>query len=154
MVNFSVLEANARVASTTPHENVATLSRGKRHAFVAAKWGGKRWDPHCADSLEQTNVSAGILRIRLIDGKNLHAGDVTGKSDPFCVFGCGRHDKHHKLRTSEAMSSVQKQTLNPVWNETLMLNVPSLDETLTVWVWDWDHPPKVGLLLRSWSAFY
>jgi Ca2+-dependent lipid-binding protein len=75
----------------------------------------------------------------------LPIADLSGKSDPYIVFACGRWDKKHKLKQGEkhsVKSSVKRQTLNPDWDETLMLNVPSLSEGLTAWCWDWDSPPK------------
>ncbi len=47
-------------------------------------------------------------------------------SDPYCVFAPGRFNKKHKLHDSEARSSTRKKTCNPDWDETLMLNMPSV----------------------------
>jgi len=84
-------------------------------------------------------VCSGILRILLIAGVKLMAADINGKSDPYVVFTTGGQT---------VKSKVIPTTLNPVWNETLMLNVPYFEGgSLDVHVWDKDtvgHDDKLG----------
>ena len=138
---------NAGVAGGTPafalRPDTAALVRQR---YCEAKWLGKGFDLGASQREaehvhEQRSVFAGILRIDLIHGRNLKAADLTGKSDPYVVFGVG-HFAEKALKTSHAQSTVKRQTLNPDWNETFMLNVSSLTEGLTVQVWDYDPPPK------------
>lgn len=139
--------ANERRAATVPPFALRPDTPAAiRQRFCAAKWLGTPFDLREAQqaalaSTEQATVNAGILRIELLHGRNLKAADLTGKSDPYVVFGVGRY-KEKALRHSLAQSSVVRQTLNPDWNETFMLNVPSLSDGLTAQVYDWDSPPK------------
>jgi C2 domain len=86
--------------------------------------------------------ASGILKVILVQGIDLSAKDLNGFSDPYCVFRLG--DQKSKSRT-------RKKTLNPVWNEALMLNLVSSAELLHVTVYDHDKIGKnakmVGLLL-------
>ena len=138
---------NKTVAATTPAFALnASTPAAVRNSFCSAKWMGRPFDLGASlqaskHSIEQVTVNSGILRIELLHGRNLKAADLSGKSDPYVVFGIGRFgDK--KLRLSQAQSSVARQTLNPDWNETFMLNVPSQHDALTMQVYDYDPPPK------------
>eukprot|EP01120_Amphizonella_sp_Union-15-10_P009575 TRINITY_DN3662_c0_g1_i1.p1 TRINITY_DN3662_c0_g1~~TRINITY_DN3662_c0_g1_i1.p1 ORF type:complete len:280 (-),score=43.84 TRINITY_DN3662_c0_g1_i1:21-812(-) len=75
-------------------------------------------------------VSKGILKIVLREGKGLSSHDVGGKSDPYVIFKSGNQ---------VAKSSIKKETLDPKWNETLMLNIADLSQPLLIEVWDWDR---------------
>ena len=164
--------ANNGVLARTPHVPLdENSSAALRNHFVACKWTGIEYRPdsvvaasapeakrsprhvfgrhhhHEAKSgapTHITNTNAGVLRILLIHGRHLKAADVTGRSDPYCVFGVGRFaEKELTEKASSCISRVIRQSLEPEWNETLMLNVPSLDgAVLTVQVWDFDPPPK------------
>lgn len=76
-------------------------------------------------------MAAGVLKINVIEGRNLPSKDLNGYSDPYVVImqQGQRAGKTNKI----------KKTLNPKWNETVMVNLPSLAEKLTVQVWDWDR---------------
>ena len=133
--------ANRTVLLTTPRFSLNRDSPGPvRVAYVQAKWLGKEFHLHQAleearRSISQITVNQGILKIQLIHGRQLKAADLSGKSDPYVVFGIGKF-KEKELKSSHlAQSSIAKQTLNPDWNETFMLNVPSLSEGLTCQVW-------------------
>jgi len=71
----------------------------------------------------------GMLMIKLISGTNLIAQDINGKSDPYCVF---------TINKQTVRSKTIEKTLNPVWNEILMLSVPSLQDKLYIKVIDYD----------------
>ena len=72
----------------------------------------------------------GILCIRLVEGRDLKKKDrLTGKADPYVVF---------RLGGREVRSTVQKRTLNPIWNEQFQLPVPSLNDMLELGVFDAD----------------
>ncbi len=139
--------ANNGVAVSTPAFALRPdTPAAVRNHYCASKWLGHRFDlasslQKSMHSIEQVTVNSGILRIELVHGRNLKSADITGKSDPYVVFGIG-HFRDKELRSSQAQSHVARQTLNPDWNETFMLNVPSLSDGLTMQVWDYDPPPK------------
>ena len=56
-----------------------------------------------------------MLRVDLLDAKDLSAADRGGKSDPYCVFSLNGQ-KVFKSQT-------KKKTLNPAWNEDFIVNV-------------------------------
>ena len=60
--------------------------------------------------------SVGTARVRVLRGHSLEAKDGGGKSDPYVVLTVGKQ----KLQTK-----TKKLTINPVWDETLELEVPS-----------------------------
>ena len=72
----------------------------------------------------------GLLIVRLLRGTDLPNLDLLSKTDPFVEFQLGERKQKSKTKRNE---------LNPVWNETLSLNVRSLSETLIVKVFDEDR---------------
>lgn len=148
---FMAMGGNASVNGryqSPPFALAPHTSASLRNMFISAKYvkGLAGWNPASASHDSAThieNTNAGILRVELIHGRNLKVADVTGKSDPYVVFGVGRFkDKKLRSELSHAVSSVKRQTLNPDWNETFMINVPSMSDGLTAQVWDFDPPPK------------
>ncbi|EEB86962.1 hypothetical protein MPER_15902, partial [Moniliophthora perniciosa FA553] len=59
----------------------------------------------------------GVLRVTLLDGRDLRSADRSGKSDPYVVFVLNGQRVHK--------SETIKKTLNPDWNEDFTLSVPS-----------------------------
>jgi len=57
----------------------------------------------------------GILRIDLLDGREIRGVDRSGKSDPFAVFSLNGH-KVFKSQT-------KKKTIAPEWNENFEVSV-------------------------------
>ncbi|TFL06303.1 C2 domain-containing protein [Pterulicium gracile] len=83
------------------------------------------------DPRESIN-NMGILRVELLDGKDLAAADRGGKSDPYAVFSLN-DNKVHKSQT-------KKKTLNPEWQENFVVNVPSrVAANFEIEVFDWDQ---------------
>ncbi|KAK3862967.1 hypothetical protein Pcinc_031208, partial [Petrolisthes cinctipes] len=82
--------------------------------------------------------TAGRLTLTVIKMRNLRAMDITGSSDPYvkvCLVCQGRRIKKKK-------TSVKKSTLNPVYNEALVFDIPNEnmeDVTLLVKVVDYDR---------------
>ena len=76
----------------------------------------------------------GVATVRVLRGSNLRAADRGGKSDPYVVV--------QVAGGKQAKTSVQKGTVNPVWDETLELSVPDVAEPLALSVWDHD---KIGM---------
>jgi hypothetical protein len=111
-------------------ESAKTLRGLRRHASdVQAGTVGR--SELSASALRMGQIEyIGILRIRLVEGRDLKKKDrLTGKADPYVIF---------RLGGKEVRSGVQKRTLNPIWNEEFQLSVPSLDSTLEVLVFDAD----------------
>ncbi|EDO16094.1 hypothetical protein Kpol_1001p6 [Vanderwaltozyma polyspora DSM 70294] len=74
----------------------------------------------------------GMLKLGIISGTNLLASDRNGKSDPYVDILVN----NHKVFTTEII----KKTLNPVWNETAMIPIPSRKYTKIIAdVYDWDR---------------
>ncbi|XP_073954711.1 synaptotagmin-10-like isoform X1 [Choristoneura fumiferana] len=82
--------------------------------------------------------TAGRLTVTVIKGRNLKAMDISGSSDPYvkiCLICQGKRIKKKK-------TTVKKNTLNPVYNEALVFDLPSenvFDITLLVKVIDYDR---------------
>lgn len=51
----------------------------------------------------------------MIEGTDLLAMDINGKSDPFCVF------RLNGDKRTQHISRICEQTLNPLWNETFKM---------------------------------
>ncbi|KAH7883879.1 C2 domain-containing protein [Phlebopus sp. FC_14] len=74
----------------------------------------------------------GVLRVDLIEGKDLRPVDRGGKSDPFAVFTLNGQ-KVFKSQT-------KKKTLHPDWAENFVVNVPSrVAADFSVEVFDWNQ---------------
>ena len=83
---------------------------------------------------ERDGTQMGVATVRVLRGSNLRAADRGGKSDPYVVV--------QVAGGKQAKTSVQKGTVNPVWDETLELSVPNAAEPLALSVWDHD---KIGM---------
>ena len=69
----------------------------------------------------------GLLIIRLIRATNLPAMDILGNTDAFVEFSLGER---------KCTSKTVKKSLNPSWNQTLMVNVRNLRESLILKIFD------------------
>lgn len=80
-----------------------------------------------------------ILNVELLQGKQLTAADLNGKSDPYCVLNLQNVDTKDQYKPYHR-SSVQKKTLSPVWNEKFEFEVLDTDHLgLYLEVFDWDR---------------
>ena len=75
------------------------------------------------------------IHVRVIEAHNLHAADVDGKSDPYCVIRVNS-DKKKKYKTKVVNSS-----LDPTWNQDFDIPYQSEDDKLLIVIYDHD---KVG----------
>lgn len=76
---------------------------------------------------------AGMLRVVLVEGRDLPAMDKTGFSDPYVCLVVSHGLARHRRR-----SSTKKQTLNPFWMESWTFEDVPPDAKLTLDVWDQD----------------
>jgi len=73
----------------------------------------------------------GVLRITLVEARDLMKMDLIGDSDPFCNLSVG---------CQHWQSSVVKNSLEPVWKEDWEAVVEeAMDQTLDLDMWDKDH---------------
>jgi hypothetical protein len=81
----------------------------------------------------------GKLRVEVLRGAGLPAGDRSGFSDPYCKFKLNDKDVHK--------TEIKKKTLDPVWNETFEVQVRSRTAANFVAdVYDWDFGDKDDFL--------
>ncbi|KAJ3718444.1 C2 domain-containing protein [Lentinula raphanica] len=87
--------------------------------------------PVVLEARESIN-NQGVLNVTLLDGRDIHAADRGGKSDPYAVFTLNGQ-KVFKSQT-------KKKTLNPEWNETFPVSVTSrVAADFTVELFDWNQ---------------
>jgi len=90
------------------------------------------------------NEAKGLLRINLVEARNIVAADVGGTSDPFVEFIIG----DPKLKeTPRKFSTVIDKTLTPKWGETFIF-AASTSDVLTVNLYDKDLVGKPDFLGR------
>jgi stromal membrane-associated protein len=70
----------------------------------------------------------GVLAVVMKSGRNLPSMDLNGKSDPYVKLKIG--DQKRKTK-------IVKKTLNPDWNENMMLHC-NLADSMRITVMDWD----------------
>uniref|UniRef100_A0AAY4BBB1 C2 domain-containing protein n=1 Tax=Denticeps clupeoides TaxID=299321 RepID=A0AAY4BBB1_9TELE len=91
--------------------------------------------------------TAGRLTITIIKARNLKAMDITGASDPYVKVSLMCDGKRLKKRKT----STKRNTLNPVYNEAIVFDVPpeSIDQiSLLIAVMDYDrvgHNEVIGV---------
>ena len=80
------------------------------------------------------------LYIKAIEGKDLPAKDLNGKSDPFIIF---------QLDENIQKTQIQEKTLNPVWNEEFVFPDAKPTSTLKIKVYDYDKIGKDDKISKS-----
>lgn len=77
-------------------------------------------------------LDTGYCHLKLISGEGLMAADRNGKSDPFIVVSVDGKDVYK--------TEIVKKSLNPVWNESTKIAVPSRKHSkIALHVFDWDR---------------
>ena len=89
-----------------------------------------------------------VLRVKVIEAKDLKAKDVTGTSDPYCVLGVHNEpDSKSKKKTAREIIPAAKQSkthlkqkeLNPVWNEWFQFEIKNQKkDCFLLDIWDSD----------------
>eukprot|EP00058_Branchiostoma_floridae_P028023 XP_002613514.1 hypothetical protein BRAFLDRAFT_71873 [Branchiostoma floridae] len=105
-------------------ENAGSFNKQKRR-FMASMSKFKQ-----PDALSGVSQGHGLMELNILKGKDLEAKDMNGLSDPFCEVRI-KNDLLFK-------STVIKKSLNPVWDESVTINMPAQNETLDITVWDRD----------------
>lgn len=104
---------------------------GKLIPLPEDRGGGGKGGRHRSESNIGTIVYQGILFLVVKRATDLKNKDFVGKSDPYLLCRVGSAPQ-------AAVTRVIKNNLNPEWNQELVLNVPSLEDTLFIEVWDCD----------------
>jgi Ca2+-dependent lipid-binding protein len=77
-------------------------------------------------------TNMGVLQVELLDGREVHGADRSGKSDPYVIFNLNG-SKVYKSQT-------KKKTLTPAWNESFQVPVPSrVGADFLLEVFDWNQ---------------
>uniref|UniRef100_A0A8C6GZR0 RAS p21 protein activator 4 n=1 Tax=Mus spicilegus TaxID=10103 RepID=A0A8C6GZR0_MUSSI len=99
-----------------------SLSRGGTHASEPLPARPPRRRPAMA--------KRSSLSIRIVEGKNLPAKDITGSSDPYCIV---KVDNEPIIRTATVW-----KTLCPFWGEDYQVHLPPTFHTVAFYVMDED----------------
>ena len=89
------------------------------------------FDPFLFDVSRQDFIQteAGCIFVDVLSATDLLAMDKSGFSDPYITCKAGSH---------EATTTIKRQTLNPVWNESLEIPIDENPDALFVECFDWD----------------
>ncbi|KAK3166506.1 hypothetical protein QOZ80_1AG0046580 [Eleusine coracana subsp. coracana] len=112
------------------HNHHASSSRhGLGHSFRNS-WRRKEQEPKAVKKAIEVGMVefVGLIKVNIIRGTNLAIRDVMS-SDPYVIINLG----HQSMKTK-----VIKSSLNPVWNERLMLSIPDPVPLLKLQVYDKD----------------
>ncbi|XP_060700614.1 protein unc-13 homolog D isoform X1 [Hemiscyllium ocellatum] len=119
------------------------------------------------EQIKQLKPPTVFLKLIVKEAQGILAKDATGYSDPYCLLGVMVPEEHQDEEASKADSplprrrqkaivkdsipqdqiqrtEVKKQTLNPIWNETFLLQVKDVQHTeLHMDMWDLDNDESV-----------
>ncbi|KAF9436033.1 hypothetical protein BGZ76_004991 [Entomortierella beljakovae] len=80
-------------------------------------------------------AAAGVLQFTLYNAKDLKNSEIVGIPDPYCKIRLGN-------RPPLAITDVQQDNLNPVWNETISILLNNLNEVVSIEILDKDNVRK------------
>eukprot|EP01091_Cochliopodium_minus_P003088 TRINITY_DN12921_c0_g1_i1.p1 TRINITY_DN12921_c0_g1~~TRINITY_DN12921_c0_g1_i1.p1 ORF type:complete len:268 (+),score=79.19 TRINITY_DN12921_c0_g1_i1:23-826(+) len=141
--------ANQKYKVNTDFKLTENSSQIERIAYIESKYTGKPFEVPKENKNDlshlATLVSAGVLKVDVIEGKGLASKDINGKSDPYVILVPGnekgylkKSNKNNNNTKVSVKTKYVKESLDPVWNETLMMNIPSIEEGLTLFCYDYD----------------
>lgn len=81
------------------------------------------------------NAAVGVIQFTIYNAKDLKNVELVGNSDPYVKIRLGN-------RPALASTAVQNDTLNPVWNETNVILINNLNETIHMEIFDKDNVRK------------
>ncbi|KAL7422727.1 Tricalbin-2 [Cryptotrichosporon argae] len=126
------MDARAFLAKTLNKQDdiLLSLADGSNRSVVRVS---TRYVPvDIALAARESINNMGVLRVEAVGAKNLHAGDRSGKSDPYVVFLLNGH----KVFKTETI----KKTLAPLWNESFEVIVPSrVAASFKYEIYDWNQ---------------
>eukprot|EP01126_Amoeba_proteus_P060981 TRINITY_DN8134_c0_g1_i7.p1 TRINITY_DN8134_c0_g1~~TRINITY_DN8134_c0_g1_i7.p1 ORF type:complete len:236 (-),score=46.18 TRINITY_DN8134_c0_g1_i7:197-904(-) len=118
--------------------------------YILAKYTGKEFvpkplTPRALKSSRMkvsgaSRVSAGIMKIELICGRNMTKVSGEGQPSPYIIFWVG---------PQRVKSHVLKKSIHPVWRESWMLNIAKDDTTLSVECWNFNLLCKNELMGKT-----
>ncbi|MED6199243.1 putative ADP-ribosylation factor GTPase-activating protein agd11, variant 2 [Stylosanthes scabra] len=129
--NSSPLQSDSSPFSDSPRDKKQHDKNKHRIGNAFRHMGRKDHEhktPKKTNSLAGMVEFVGFIKVNVVKGTNLAIRDVVS-SDPYVVLSLG--DQSVKTR-------VIKKSLNPVWNESLMLSIPENIPPLKVCVYDKD----------------
>ncbi|KAL4333353.1 hypothetical protein GQ457_07G019450 [Hibiscus cannabinus] len=122
--------SSLHVVTTTHHFSDKKHSeKHSRHRIghrFRNSWGRKQSDK--SNSLAGMVEFIGLIKVNVVKGTNLAVRDIL-TSDPYVILSLGQQS---------VKTRVIKNSLNPVWNESLMLSIPENIPPLKVLVYDKD----------------
>ncbi|KAG8069000.1 hypothetical protein GUJ93_ZPchr0005g14725 [Zizania palustris] len=120
---------NKHTADKHHHQQNSTVRHGFGHPFRNS-WKRKETDQKGLKKMTDVGMVefVGLIKVNIRRGINLAVRDVMS-SDPYVMLNLG----HQSMKTK-----VIKNTLNPVWNEILMLSIPHPVPSLKLQVFDKD----------------
>lgn len=130
-----ILPDDFRVLELSPQGHKANLNKksGGDRVFLGFKGG---CDTYFGYDKPVKNRNQGLVRVEIVEGRNLIAADLGGTSDPFVELLVG--DEVPKKGAVPSFTSVIWKTLDPVWEETFIFEVQRDFSILTLDVYDKD----------------
>jgi len=122
------------------YSNLEALRKDRKlmEKYIEAKYCGKDFNCDLLSVEKElprrvsgaSRVCFGVLRVKILKGVSLHARseDKKVKAKPFLTLQCG----------SCCATSRISQTVNPEWNQTIMMNLFKEDSILNICCWDSD----------------
>ena len=92
--------------------------------------------------LPQTPTSQTELKtiiINIYNAKNLPKADPTGLSDPYCIVRYQKMTSNSFIKESKVKTEISKETLNPTWCQSFVLENVVEDSELIFSLFDWDN---------------
>ncbi|XP_023330904.1 multiple C2 and transmembrane domain-containing protein isoform X2 [Eurytemora carolleeae] len=87
-----------------------------------------------------TNIDdVGVLIVKVFGARGLHAADLGGSSDPYCVL---------ELDNTRVLTHTEYKTLEPSWQKVFVLSVQDVHSVLNITVFDEDKNHKSEFLGR------
>ncbi|KAJ8504933.1 hypothetical protein OPV22_005819 [Ensete ventricosum] len=125
-------DANTSFQNNVPNNKLLEkqytgIRHGLGHAFRNS-WRRKETEHKAVKKMMGMVEFVGLIKVNIVKGTNLAVRDMV-TSDPYVILNLG----HQSMKTR-----VIKSSLNPVWNEKLMLSIPDPIPPLRLQVFDKD----------------